>query len=253
MSSCNSPGCGPFFRLSCLLEDNQEVDALQKLKQKLNSQTGASITFALLLFLVCAVVGSAVLAAGTAAAGRMSKIAEMDQRYYAVNSAARLLVDTIQEKPLEIVKKETAETGTPVYEIDGEPVSDPASSITSIPLEAAYWLGYLSTEKISEPMPLKLALRSDKAELNNSIEVLVDETINPDGSLIFEIRNKTSGTDTAQYGLRMSFGLDKVENDELNMQKNEHILTTTLQWKLSDIGTIVNRAIAPASTPASGG
>ena len=221
------------------------MDALHKLKQKLKSQTGASITFALLLFLVCAVVGSAVLVAGTAAAGRMSKVAEMDQRYYAVNSAARLLVDTIQEKPLEIVKKETAETGTPTYEIDGKSVSDLASSITSIPLEAAYWLGYLRTEKIDAPKQLKLTLSSDKQ--NDSIEVTINETINPDGSLIFEIRNKSNGTNTQQYGLRMSFGLDKVENDELNMQKNERVHTATLQWKLSDIGTIVNRAISPVS------
>lgn len=220
---------------------------MHKLKQKLKSQTGASITFALLLFLVCAVVGSAVLVAGTAAAGRMSKIAEMDQRYYAVNSAARLLVDTIQEKPLEIVKKETAETGTPTYEVDGKSVSDLASSITSIPAEAAYWLGYLRTEKIDAPKQLKLTLSSDETKLNDSIEVTINETINPDGSLIFEIRNKSNGTNTQQYGLRMSFGLDKVENDELNMLKNERVHTATLQWKLSDIGTIVNRAITSTS------
>ena len=230
------------------------MDALYKLKQKLKSQTGASITFALLLFLVCAVVGSAVLVAGTAAAGRMSKIAEMDQRYYAVNSAARLLADTIQEKPLEIVKKETAE-GL-VYTIDGEIFSESDSSnssITSIPIEAAYWLGYLREGKISESKILKLILSTNDTDLKNSIEVKIDETINPDGSLIFEIRNATSGTDTSQYGLRMSFGLDKQENDNLNMQKKEHVLTTTLQWELSDTGIIVNRAIATASPPASGG
>ena len=227
---------------------------MYKLKQKLKSQTGASITFALLLFLVCAVVGSAVLVAGTAAAGRMSKIAEMDQRYYAVNSAARLLADTIQEKPLEIVKKETAE-GL-VYTIDGEIFSESDSSnssITSIPIEAAYWLGYLREGKISESKILKLILSTNDTDLKNSIEVKIDETINPDGSLIFEIRNATSGTDTSQYGLRMSFGLDKQENDNLNMQKKEHVLTTTLQWELSDTGIIVNRAIATASPPASGG
>ncbi len=227
---------------------------MHKLKQKLKSQTGASITFALLLFLVCAVVGSAVLVAGTAAAGRMSKIAEMDQRYYAVNSAARLLADTIQEKPLEIVKKETAE-GL-VYTIDGEIFSESDSSnssITSIPIEAAYWLGYLRSEKITESKQLKLALSSNKTELNDGIAVTIDETINPDGSLIFEIRNATSGTDTSQYGLRMSFSLDKQENDNLNMQKKERVLTTTLQWKLSDTGIIVNRAIATASPHASGG
>ena len=64
---------------------------MNKIRQKLTSQSGASITYALLLFLVCAVVSSVVLAAATAASGRMSKAVENDQRYYAVASAAELL------------------------------------------------------------------------------------------------------------------------------------------------------------------
>ena len=58
-------------------------DEIRK-KEKLTSNKGASITYALLLFLVCAVVASIVLTAGTAASGRMSKISEMEQRYYSV-------------------------------------------------------------------------------------------------------------------------------------------------------------------------
>ncbi len=61
------------------------------MKRKLQSQRGASITFALLIFLVCAVIGSVVLGAGTAAAGRISGLAKSDQRYYSVTSAARLI------------------------------------------------------------------------------------------------------------------------------------------------------------------
>ena len=103
--------------------ESQEVDALHKLKQKLKSQTGASITFALLLFLVCAVVGSAVLVAGTAAAGRMSKVAEMDQRYYAVNSAARLLNDLMERDEIRYQLKE-AESVKPIAG-GGQPAGDP--------------------------------------------------------------------------------------------------------------------------------
>ncbi|MBR1561236.1 MAG: hypothetical protein IJ646_13460, partial [Clostridia bacterium] len=64
---------------------------MRTVKNKLGSQAGASITFALLIFLVCAVVSSVVVVAATAAAGRMSQLPEMDQRYYAVTSAAGLL------------------------------------------------------------------------------------------------------------------------------------------------------------------
>lgn len=75
---------------------NGEVrDAMNKIKKKLNSERGASITWALLLFLVCAVIGSVVLTAGTVAAGRISQQAVSDQRYYCVTSAVQLLIDKI--------------------------------------------------------------------------------------------------------------------------------------------------------------
>jgi hypothetical protein len=75
--------------------------------RKIVSKTGASITFALLLFLVCAVVGSVVLVAGTSAAGRMSQIAEYDQRYYSVTSAAELLADKFGNYQVKIVQEQT--------------------------------------------------------------------------------------------------------------------------------------------------
>ena len=74
------------------------------------SRTGASITFALLLFLVCAVIGSVVLVAGTAASGRFSKIAESDRRYYAVTSAACLIRDSLKD-----AKVTSTRTGTADY------------------------------------------------------------------------------------------------------------------------------------------
>ena len=73
-----------------------------RIKRKLQSQRGASITFALLLFLVCAVVGSVVLAAGSAAAGRMAGLPRSDQRYYSVSSAARLFEDKFAEQRITI-------------------------------------------------------------------------------------------------------------------------------------------------------
>ena len=60
-------------------------------------EQGASLSIALLLFLVCAVVSTVVLAAGTAASGRMSQSVESDQRYYAVTSAAEYIKNQLQE------------------------------------------------------------------------------------------------------------------------------------------------------------
>ena len=137
---------------SCFGE-NQEVVALHKLKQKLKSQTGASITFALLLFLVCAVVGSAVLVAGTAAAGRMSKIAEMDQRYYAVNSAARLLNDLMERDEIRYRMKEPGGTNNEDGQSGGNQSGNNDGS------EEEYeWLMKQSEKWIPAPNPLPLTV-----------------------------------------------------------------------------------------------
>ena len=91
----------------------------KRIKDKLRSQTGASITFALLLFLVCAVLSSVIIVAATAASGRMSKIAETDQRYYAVTSAAELLKNLFKEPHDTVSVVEVIETPYTITYRDG--------------------------------------------------------------------------------------------------------------------------------------
>ena len=127
---------------------------MKAISSKLKSESGASISFALLLFLVCAVVSSIVIVAGTTVSGRLSQMAEMDQRYYAVTSAARLLIDLIDEKSVVVelqedvtydkdhIKTETvrtksiveSETSSKIIEksINGEPVDDLKSDLTML-------------------------------------------------------------------------------------------------------------------------
>ena len=84
---------------------------MQAIKKKLRSQRGASLTFALLIFLVCAVLSSVIIVAATTAVGRMSRLAERDQKYYAVTSAAELMKDLLKE-PVSIVKRTETTTVT---------------------------------------------------------------------------------------------------------------------------------------------
>jgi len=94
----------------------------RKLIEKLKSQTGASLSLALLLFLVCAAVGSVILTAGTGAAGRLSRMAETDQRYYAVTSAARVFNDILENDETAITlerAKSVTDTDTIKYKADG--------------------------------------------------------------------------------------------------------------------------------------
>ncbi len=55
---------------------------------------------ALLLFLVCAAISSAVITSGSVVSGRLSEMTEMDQRYYSVSSAAELVRDVICKEPV---------------------------------------------------------------------------------------------------------------------------------------------------------
>ena len=85
-------------------------------KKKIRCNKGASLSMALLLFLVCTVAGSVVLTAATAASGRLSDMAEMDQRYYSVSSAAALLARELDGKSVRIEReKDENEDGDPIY------------------------------------------------------------------------------------------------------------------------------------------
>ena len=129
--------------------------------KKLKSNTGASLLIALLLFLVCVVIGSIVLASATAASGRLSGLAESDRRYYAVTSAAELFRDALMnDNELTVTRSseqdqtytwyDTSPRGTAVpgtvrytFRIDGTPLTNRALSSESILTEATldYVLG----------------------------------------------------------------------------------------------------------------
>ena len=240
------------------------MDALHKLKQKLKSQTGASITFALLLFLVCAVVGSAVLVAGTAAAGRMSKVAEMDQRYYAVNSAARLLVDLMERDEIRYQVKEAVPAGQSTGGTGGDATGGSGDSG-----EKYEWFikngDIWTSPKDSDPLPLTLFLAkralsmSENATGNTSftikpqlttagvkLNVTAQATItkgNTDNSadLLIELADAaTAGSTAGNYRIKAYF--TNVGGDSF------------FHWKLYDMESIRNSAVtAPSSDGTEGG
>lgn len=208
-----------------------------RIKDKLRSQTGASITYALLIFLVCAVVGSAVLVAGTTAAGRMSKVAENDQRYYAVTSAARLLIDLIDDQTATIVEKDIEGTTPPksYYYLDSNGEEKPINGGNSIPVLAAYQL-------MSNPGTANtLTLSTGKEELNVVItcSIEADKTKPQYGEMKIGI-SKTTGTSPKErtYSMRLVFNLDnsKVEDEIKDAEgKTTKITTSTYTWHLRDI------------------
>ena len=221
-----------------------------RIKDKLRSRTGASITYALLIFLVCAVVGSAVLVAGTTAAGRMSEIAEYDQRYYAVTSAARLLIDLIDGNTVTIIKRDDSRVSPSVsyYYLDGsgaEHSITPGATFDSIPIQTSYQL-------MSNGNPNNVFyLTTSNAVINDIIKLDITETVVPGvsnpkyGEMTIKI-SKTTGTspNSRVYSIDLIFNLDYnvLPPDTENVtDSNGSIIATvttttgTYTWHLRDI------------------
>lgn len=70
---------------------------MNKIINKLKDHSGASMLIALILFLVCTMVGSAILLSASGNADKMRNRRIEQQRYFSVSSAARLIQSTIGE------------------------------------------------------------------------------------------------------------------------------------------------------------
>lgn len=105
----------------------------EKIRNKIRSESGASLAVALLFFIVCAVVGSIIIAAAMSSAGRMSGITSADNQRYALESARSLIEETMLSDPED---SETDPMKRSYYENVSDVDSD--SSPTKIPnLETA--------------------------------------------------------------------------------------------------------------------
>lgn len=71
----------------------------ERIRNKIRSESGASLAAALLFFIVCAVVGSIIIAAAMSSAGRMSGITSADNQRYALESARSLIEDAMLSDP----------------------------------------------------------------------------------------------------------------------------------------------------------
>ena len=125
-----------YTKTGVILIKERSVGQLNNLQKKLRSEKGATITFALLLFLVCAVLAVVIIIASTAAAGRMSGLSEADQEYYSVTSASQLLKDSLGDQSITIAEVKDIETTTSYQETTGDVNSIDASSDDSIYLLA---------------------------------------------------------------------------------------------------------------------
>ena len=196
------------------------MTALRPIKKKIQSERGASITFALLLFLVCAVLSSVLITAGTAAAGRMSRIAETDQRFYAVTSAAELMKDLLDGKSITLVEKDGK-----VYLFDKE-YEEIKPEDDYIPDNQVYGTGAIGQDLLNSTLNL-ISFNRLKEEgsnrtlsLTSTIEgfspVTIVEDYDGEETLTLTLYNSLDNkgepsTATNRYTLTMTFYLGKAD------------------------------------------
>ena len=93
--------------------------------RKLRSRRGASLLIALLLFLACAALGGVILAAGTAAQGRVSGMVTADRQYYSAASAAELLARELDGKTVTVVQTRMVASAQPYAGLERTPSGAP--------------------------------------------------------------------------------------------------------------------------------
>ena len=116
---------------------------------------------ALLVFLMCAMVGSVVLASATAAAGRIKGIKEDNQQLYTLTSSANLLADEIKEVNCVFSKADNKVSWT--LSPDGGPLNTAlnnligsASSATQTPQTVA--ITFTGTELEKSPVDASISM-----------------------------------------------------------------------------------------------
>lgn len=200
---------------------------MNAVRSKLKSRRGASITYALLIFLICAVASSIVIVAGSAASGRMANVPQSDQRYYAVTSAAELLKGEIDGQTVVItktVRKAAGESGTDAVEYSPDA---PENVLTDATLRLVK----------GKTAPADYNLEVDGyGALNCSIVQTVEN-----GLLVYTITNNG-------YTLKMRFASNLKESTrEIGTGVTQ--TTSTVQWKFHSMQKMVSK---PTAAPTEG-
>lgn len=223
-----------------------------RMKNKLRSNQGASMLLALLLFLVCAVVGSVVLASATAAAGRMSELAEMDQRYYAVTSAAELLADQWKGGlTVNLVYSSSCDAITSYTNTNNGATQTDDSGLTPSKLSSDFWVArtvaLLNEEFLTDwpstdtgvTLSSEFTVTSTNNAINNlNTQVKVESRSDIQDMLKFTI---TNGTDSDKYNLYITVAADEPDmerQDETYDADSGDLIsyktTYTVTWRVLD-------------------
>lgn len=219
--------------------------------RKLSSERGASITFALLLFLVCAALSAVILVAATTASGRMSSISQTDQRYYSVTSAAVAIRDMLSDGTVTVLTVNDVEHtfNKPINQIRNSDIYESMDSVDNVADESAgddpkagkaggkVTLSSLSTYLASqcaaaatEKAVQKSVLTLSSDITNDPLLVDIDVSAQPDGKVNLTVHNQ--GND--QYKMLLVFSsVTRAENPPVtNSEKYTITGAAEVSWEL---------------------
>lgn len=223
---------------------------MNAMKNKIKSPKGASITFALLLFLVCSVVSIVVVVAGSAAAGRMSQRAETDQRYYAVTSAVELLCNDFKGMKV-TVEYSKAPTATAVPEsavVVKKIVAVGDSMATDVKTDYTVLAGASKQLvcKIANAEPAMVTTDPDDTLTltggpeGAALGCAINEYVKRDGRVIFEVSN----AEVEGAAKQNIYTLQAVLNANISQSRSQYKtaegttmekVTVTLVWSVNSI------------------
>lgn len=248
---------------------------MNPISRKLNSRRGASILIALLLFLVCAFVGAAVLTSAYHNASRASAVRREQQAYLAAASAAELVKEAVTNTGIEMQYKTYAWVRTDYWtDEDGKPQSSTTTGTNSptVNISAEYSgalkvigeqvfhffeasnLGTPLTEAWTGALSLSLAEYPELENVTGSVSVAPDYSVtvvlgNKPGQegdapanelkLTFKAQSKTSDP---------SVSSDTVTGDGYSVTTTTTTTTTTVTWNAPEI-RLTSIPVKEAITP----
>ena len=217
----------------------------KKILKKLRRNDGASITAALLIFLVCAVTSSVIIAAASTASGRLARMAETDQRYYSVTSAAELLKDIVGGKEVRIVVRKTKNgsgevsseaslsEGGATKTIGEEAAGDSFDSIEML-AASQYYRGMIKNGTSDEKASFDLASDVPKASGGKDpLAVSIKESLDSQGNILMEVQSPGANP----YTLQLKFIAEVEEFDETD-EAGIGEIEYTLSWTFDGIRTV---------------
>ncbi|MBQ8110360.1 MAG: hypothetical protein IJ124_09410 [Clostridia bacterium] len=201
---------------------------MNAISKKLKSRAGASITFALMIFLVCAVVSGIVIVAASTSSGRLAGLKEMDGRYYIVTSAAEKLCDIFDfDESRKVIVTKATDGSYEAKNVDGTSV-EPLLKIASEKLISKEALNPVDS---FNNRTITLEGKSYTCDISERLE---------GSQIIFDISAGTTANKT--YRLSVTFASNVKQEARDDSEGTEQYSVT---WKLRDIRK--NRA-APAAS-----